>query len=349
MNGPAAHAEARRQRVVLVGSPVVDVVVRPVQAELEKRGVEASYLEETAFRENGRKVLRDADILYCPGALPVSSHDLADAPFLRAIVSVYTGTDGIDEEAATARNILIANGQVPENTESMAEAAILLMLAASYDLSGAERAMTPGGAALPRRAPRLLRGKTVGLIGFGEIGRAVAARLEPWGVTLLISTPRPRAPFPPGAAFVSLEELLARADVTCLTAPLRPETENLLSRERLAGTKPGSLFVNISRGQLVDEQALFDLAKSGHFSAIALDVFATEPLPEESPLRTLPNAILTPHALGHTVDSKDGIIRAGVENICRALSGERPLYVRNQAILPRWQAQWAGSPRTEPS
>lgn len=340
MSGAAIEAGPRHQRVVLVGSPAVDVVIYPVKAELEARGIEAIYVDQATFERNGREILRDADIVYCAGSMPISAHHVEDAAHLRAIISVYTGTDGIDERAATERNILVANGQVPENTDSMAEAAILLMLAASYDLAGAERSMTPGSLP-PRRGPRLLRGRTVGLIGFGEIGRAIVGRIEAWGVTLLIATPRPRAPFPKGAEFVSLDELLARADITCLTAPLRPETVNLLNRERLTATKPGSLFVNISRGQLVDEQALTELAESGHFAAIALDVFATEPLPDDSPLRTLPNAILTPHALGHTIDSKEGIIRAGMENLCRALQGEPPLYVRNPAILSQWQRRWA--------
>ncbi|WP_333605723.1 NAD(P)-dependent oxidoreductase [Novosphingobium sp.] len=328
-------------KVVLIGSDVVDVVALPVQVELAKRGIETAYLNAAADQGSLLDALRDADVLYCPGAFPVTPQHMDAARNLRAVVSIYTGTEGIDESAATARNIVVANGQITENTDSMAEAAILMMLAATYDLAGAERSMTAAGMHAPRRPARMLQNRTVGLIGFGAIGRAVAKRLEAWNIDLLISTPRPQPPYPYGAQVVSLETLLATADVTCLLAPLRPETQNLLNRERLAGTKQGSIFVNMSRGQLVDEQALFELARDRHFTAIALDVFVTEPLPADSPLRTLPNAILTPHALGHTLDSKEGLVTAGLENITRALAGVSPAHVRNPAILPSWEKRWS--------
>lgn len=333
----------RPGRVAMIGSDEFDVVVLPVATELKKRGIEAIRFDFAAVAGALPEILHDVAVFYGPGALPVTATDLDAAPQLRALVSFYTGTEGFDEAAASARNILVANGQVSENTESMAEAGILLILAALYDLAGAERAMHPNGAYPPRRPAVMLRGKTVGLIGFGQIGRAMAARLEPWGAHLLITTPHPRPPFPTGASFVSLDVLLQEADVICVLAPLKAETVNLLNSERLAATKRGAILVNISRGKLVDEQALYSLAAAGHFAVIALDVFATEPLPADSPLRTLPNAILTPHAIGHTSDSTAALISTGVENICRALEARVPLYVRNPEILPRWLEKWSGS------
>ena len=337
--------EQSKGKVVLIGSDMVDVVILPVQAELAKRGIGTAYLDISTTQEPLLDELRDADVLYCPGAFPVTPRHMDGSTNLRAVISVYTGTEGFDEDAATARDIVIANGQISENTDSMAEAAILMMLAAAYDLSGAERSMTAADALPARRPARMLQNRTVGLIGFGAIGRAVAKRLEAWNVRLLISTPRPQPPLPYGAELVSLETLLASADVTCLLAPLRPDTQNLLNRERLARTKPGSIFVNMSRGQLVDEQALYELARDRHFSAVALDVFATEPLPEDSPLRTLPNAILTPHSLGHTSNSKEGLIAVGIENICRALTGLPPAHVRNPEVLSAWEERWSKSNR----
>ena len=329
----------------MISSEAFDVVVTPVQRELADRGIETIRLELASAERTLPDVLPDAEIVYCPGAFPFGSRELDLAPRLRALVSIYTGTEGFDESAASARAVLVANGQVAENCVSMAEAAILLMLAAVYDLEGAQRAMAPSRGRR-RRPATLLRGKAIGLIGYGQIGRAIAERLEHgWGVQFLIATPRPNPPFPRGAKIVPLDTLVEEADIICLVAPLKPDTVNLLSRERLARTKRGSVLVNISRGRLIDEEALFDLADGGHFSAIALDVFATEPLPPDSKLRSLPNAILTPHSLGHTRDSARALIKSGVENISAALAGTTPQYLRNPETLPQWLERWSRDAR----
>lgn len=282
--------------------------------------------------------LDDADVLYAVGYLPVPRERLARAPKLRAVISPWTGTDGFDEQAASDLGIIVGNGQVPENAESMAEATIMMMLSCLYDFNESQRrlrANVPNPADL---TARMLKGKTVGFIGYGGIAKEMTARLSGWGVRLQAHTPRP--PAAPGVTFMGLDELLATSDVICVLAPLNAGTRNLLSAARLAATKPGAILVVSSRGGIVDETALHDLTQRGHFSAVALDVFETEPLPRDSALRDLDKAILTPHCVGLTRESRVRLIETGVANVMRVLSGEAPLYIRNPQILDAWRARW---------
>jgi phosphoglycerate dehydrogenase-like enzyme len=187
----------------------------------------------------------------------------------------------------------------------------------------------------------MLKGKTVGLIGFGQISRAVAERLAPWRIHMQAYAPRIRAPWPDYVTPVSFEHLLRTSDITCVLASLNAETRHMMNAETLAMTKKGSVLINTSRGGLIDEQALYEIAKTGHFSKLALDVYQTEPLPASSPLLSLPNAILSPHGIGHTSETMAVLQSGGLENCLRVLRGEAPVYVRNPDILPAWKRRWA--------
>ncbi|MDB5582985.1 MAG: D-isomer specific 2-hydroxyacid dehydrogenase, binding domain protein [Bradyrhizobium sp.] len=294
------------------------------------------YRSEEAFLE-ASDGLEGANVLYGNGSLPMTRERLARAPDLRAIISPYTGTEGFDEAAASALGILVVNGQIEENFTSMAEATILMILASLYDLAERERAVRTPDSAMAAEA-RMLAGKTVGILGFGEIARAVVNRLEPWRVRIIAHTRRPDETR--NVQFVDLDTLLVDSDILCVLAPFNAQTANLLDAERLARTRRGSVLVVMSRGGIVDERAAADLARTGHFLRVAFDVFAEEPCPRDSPLLGVRNAVLTPHAIGHSSELLARLPEAGIANVLAVLAGNPPPYVRNPAILPAWIARW---------
>jgi D-3-phosphoglycerate dehydrogenase len=288
--------------------------------------------------------LTSADIIIsCPG-FAVSRSIIADCHRLRGIVSPITGIDGIDVAAATEAGIIVANGQVIENTESMAEATILLLLAAVYDLHGTEAVLRQN---LPRprvMKARMLKGKTVGLVGWGQISRAVAQRLAGWEAQIQASSRSRNAGHEGDVRFVGLEELLRTSDVVCVLSSLNPASVGLLNADRLRLLKQDAVLVNTARGAIIDEAALYQVARERPDLRLALDTFTVEPLPATSPLRDLPNAILTPHQIGHTQESSDALPPAAIENIRRILAGELPLYVCNPEIATQWLARWGFRP-----
>ena len=329
-------------RVVTVSRPAVQPIFAAIEPRLTERGYQVTpYRTFEAFAADPA-ALADADILVAAGNTPCDRALLAGAPKLRAVISPFTGTEGFDEVAATELGILIANGQTPENSESMAEATILLMLAALYDLHGSEAVMRGTAPKAARSRAFMLRGKTIGLIGYGNIARAMTVRLAGWGVRLLAWSRRPD-PTVADVAWTELDDLLRRADVVCVLLSLNAGTHGLLDAARLRRMKPDAVLVNTARGGIIDETALVELARERPAMRIALDTFAIEPLPDDSPLRDLPNTILTPHMVGHTVESHAVLPVVAVDAVERILAGEPPLYVRNPAVIPVWRQRWSRS------
>jgi phosphoglycerate dehydrogenase-like enzyme len=326
-------------RIVTVSRPVVRPIFDVMEARLTAAGCEVvPYRTLDAFGNN-LAALTEADVLVAAGDTPCGRSLLRSAPKLRAVISPFTGTEGFDERAATELGILIANGQTPENSQSMAEATILLMLASLYDLHGSEAVLRGGLPRPPRSRAFMLRDKTVGLIGYGSIARAVSTRLAGWGARILAwsRTPDPAA----GVEWVELDDLLRDSDVVCVLLTLNAGTRGLLDATRLSLMKPSVALVNTARGGIIDETALVDLARERPEMRIALDTFAIEPLPADSPLRDLPNTILTPHMLGHTVESHAVLPGVAVDAVMRILAGEPPLYVRNPEVIPAWRSRWS--------
>jgi D-3-phosphoglycerate dehydrogenase len=179
---------------------------------------------------------------------------------------------------------------------------------------------------------RELNDLTVGLVGLGAVGREVAARLGGFRARVLAYDPYVQEP-PPGVSLVELDELLRVADLVSLHAPVTPETQNLLSRERLALMKPEALFVNTARAALTDENALFEMLAAGRLAGAALDVLAEEPLQPDNRFLTLPNVIVTPHIGGATVDVTRHQSEIIVDAIERWLRGERPRWIANPSVL----------------
>jgi phosphoglycerate dehydrogenase-like enzyme len=304
-------------------------------------GCETTIVAEQTFQDD-RHALHEADILIASGSVRVTREHLVSAPRLRAVVSCITGTDGFDEQAATELGIAIVNAPIPQTYESMAEATIMLVLVCLYSLHKSESILRNQLARPPAVHARMLKGKTVGIIGFGDIGRAIVARLTGWGATISIYSAHAQASLPEGVNQIGLDELLRKSDVVVVVTSLNAATRDLLTAERLGLMKRGAVLVNTARGGIVDESGLYELARSGHLSMIALDVFAREPLPADSPLRELSNAILTPHMVGHTEDIALGLPGAGIENAAAVLAGRAPQYLKNRTVLPTWRERWGG-------
>jgi phosphoglycerate dehydrogenase-like enzyme len=326
-------------RIVAVGRQRSLYLFAPIVEKLRELGHNVVFHQDSAAFHADAPGLTGVDILVAASSFLCSRSLMASADRLRGIVSPTTGIEGFDIAAATERGILVANGQIRENIESMAEATILLMLAALYDLRGTEAVLRENRAQPAHMNGRMLGGKIVGMIGFGQIARAIASRLAPWNVSIQAYTRR--TPQNPGdVRVVGLEELLRTSDVVCVLSPLNGETKGLLNADRLGLLKRDAVLVNTARGAIIDEPALCDLARQRPDLRLALDTFTTEPLPPHSPLRDLPNAVLTPHMLGHTHEAYAALPAAAVENVQRILAGQVPRYVCNPDVIPRWQARW---------
>ena len=284
--------------------------------------------------------LAGTDVLVATPRFACTRALIAGAPRLRGIVSPVIGIEGIDVAAATEHAVLVANGQMTENTDSMAEATILLILAALYDLSGSETTLRQNLPRPPMPNARMLRGRTVGMIGFGQIARAMARRLAGWEVPILVCGRRAPADLPNNVAWTELDELLRVSDVVCVLASLNPSTDRLLGVERLRMLKRGAVLINTARGAIIDEAALCAVAQERPDLRLALDTFIDEPLPLDSPLRELPNAILTPHMVGHTQELRAAVPATAIDSVSRLLAGELPRYVCNSAVVAQWRARW---------
>ncbi|MBO0708126.1 MAG: hydroxyacid dehydrogenase, partial [Candidatus Dormibacteraeota bacterium] len=189
-----------------------------------------------------------------------------------------------------------------------------------------DRVFRRGGWSPPGQG-RELGAMTVGIVGLGNVGNTVAQRLRGFGSRIVFTDIVPRSL--PGAEQLPLDELLRRADIVTVHVPLDQDTRGLIGREQLASMRPGSYFLNASRGPVVDEAALVEQLQSGHLAGAALDVFEVEPLPERSPLRELDNVFLTAHIGGNTREAMARSIRVVESNLRRVVEGLEPFNVVN--------------------
>jgi phosphoglycerate dehydrogenase-like enzyme len=328
-------------RVVLVSTPYVASHFAKVADQLRASGIEVTEYD-SAQDCLAHHSEHPTDVILAMHNFPLSCAFLASLPRLRGALSFITGTECFDEAAATELGILVTNGQTAENFHSMAEATLMLILASFYDLRGAEQALRANESFSGRFRASMLMGKTLGIVGFGKIAQALLERLRGWGVRIQVYTRRHDVQLPEPLQRVELDELCRTSDCIVLLTNLTRETHHLMDARRLKLIKPGAVLVNTARGGLIDEKALVKVAQSGAFRMLALDTFESEPLPLDSALRDLPNAILTGHNVGHTVETHEALVTTAVDNIKRMLRGELPMYIRNPQVIHRWLARWGG-------
>ena len=268
--------------------------------------------------------------------------DLLELCEIRMIGCCRSDPVNVDLEAATAKGIPVFHTP-GRNADAVADLTLAFMLmlirhvheiAATYLHGGGKRidAAADYLEMYSRFTGVELGGLTVGLVGFGSVGRKVASRLVPFGSRILVHDPYVRDP-PVGVTLCALDELMRQADIVSLHAPVTPETQGLVSRELLELMKPTAFFVNTARATLTDETALYDLLAAGKLAGAALDVLAEEPLQPGNRFLTLPTVLCTPHIGGATLDVTRHQSEIIVEAIERHLRGERPRWVANPEVL----------------
>jgi len=270
--------------------------------------------------------LRDAEVaVNIRGRTRFTADVLQACPKLRLISIWGTGTDNVDLKAAAACGISVTNTP-GANAIAVAEHTVALMLAVVKQLAPADQAIRQGD--WPRNLVPQLRGKRLGTIGTGLIGREVAAMGKGLGLDVVAWTFHPDSSLAArlGFRYIELEELLRTSDVISLHLRATPDTHHFLDRARLAHVRPGAILVNTARGSLVDEAALVECLREKKLVGAGLDVFETEPLPSGHPLTTLPNVLLTPHTAGMTPEVIQIGLAMAVENIENFLKG-KPTHV----------------------
>jgi glyoxylate reductase len=263
---------------------------------------------------------------------------LAGAPSLRAVSNVAVGYDNIDVAACTARRIPVGNtpGVL---TETTADFAFALLMGLARRVAEADAFVRAGK--WRTWSPTLLLGTdvygaTLGIVGLGAIGAAVARRARGFGMRVLYVSrePRPALEAELGLRRVDKATLLAESDVVSLHVPLSPATRHWLGRAELAAMKPGALLVNTARGGVVDQEALIEALRAGRLGGAALDVMEPEPLPADSPLMTLPNVLLAPHIASASHATRGRMASMAVDNLLAALEGRRPPHCVNPELFP---------------
>jgi glyoxylate reductase len=288
--------------------------------------VETSPTEEELPEDELTRRLRDADAVIPMGAHRVSAAAIAAAPRLRVIAVAAVGYNLIDVGAATQRGIAVTNtpGVLTETTADLAWA---LMLAAARRVVECDRFVRAGrwkGVTWSLMLGDDVHGRTLGIMGFGRIGKAIARRGQGFGMRVLYHS---RQPDPEagalGAAYRAKADLLREADYLVLSVPLTPETRGLVGKAELALVKPTAILVNVARGPVVDEAALVDALRERRLAGAGLDVFEEEPRVHPG-LLELDQVVLTPHIGSASRATRLAMATRAAENCLAALRGERP-------------------------
>jgi glyoxylate reductase len=282
----------------------------------------------------------DADALLTMLSDPIDAAVLDAGRRLRVIANMAVGYDNVDVSAATERGILVTNtpGVL---TETTADLAFALLLAAARRVAEGDRLTRTGGWKAWHPSFLLghdVHGATLGIVGLGQIGRAVARRARGFDMRLLYHsrTRRRETEAELGLEFVELEQLLKESDFVTLHVFLSPQTRHLIGERELALMKPTAVLVNTTRGPVIDQRALYRALKEGRIAAAGLDVAEEEPIPLGDPLLTLDNVTITPHVGSASVATRGKMAAMAVENVLAALRGEQPPNCVNpEAVRPR--------------
>jgi D-3-phosphoglycerate dehydrogenase len=276
------------------------------------------------------------DVLIVHGA-PVSS-EVLDAGPLRLVSCARGGPVNVDVVAATDRGIPVANTP-GKNAEAVAELTIAFALLLLRKVPRASRDLLDGIASMESAFDgreyfgREATGLTLGLVGFGNVGREVAPRAQALGFHLIASDPWVSDPAVPGIEMVGLDDLLTRSDIVSLHARATPENRHMFSRDQFARMRPGALLINTARESLVDEQALLDALERGTVGGAALDVLERAPAGSSHPLLSAPDVLVTPHIGGATAETLSRGATVAVAAVADLLAGRPPSRLANPEVL----------------
>ncbi|WP_295851361.1 NAD(P)-dependent oxidoreductase [uncultured Xylophilus sp.] len=278
------------------------------------------------------RLVADVDGLIVRAHLPPNIFD--QAPRLRFVVRHGVGLDMIPVPAATARGIVVAN--LPgSNSAAVVEYCFGALLHLRRNLAGIDGRLRRDGwaAARPMADGGTELGRTVlGIVGVGEIGRRLAGAAQGLGMRVLGLTRRPDS-LPPGVEAADKATLFAQADAVVLCCPLNDQTRGLVDAATLATMKPTAVLVNVSRGPVVETEALLAALRAGRLAGAALDVHDRQPLAADEPVFEAPNLLLTPHVAGITATSMRGMSEGAVATLLALLDGERPANIVNPEVF----------------
>ncbi|MDB6020051.1 MAG: D-isomer specific 2-hydroxyacid dehydrogenase NAD-binding [Pedosphaera sp.] len=319
---------------VLITSAPIAKVGQPAAARLQQAGCQLIHASK-AGGVNGQELL---DLLHGTDAVIAGSDQFSAAVLaspaaarLKIISRWGVGYDAIDIPAATAHGIVVA--YTPGLTDSaVADFTFALLLALVRHIPEGLRSMRDG-LWLPAWGHDMA-GKTLGILGFGRIGQAVAQRARGFDLQIIAHNPTPKpAAENPGVQFVSFDELLARSDYLTLHAAAKPQNRGLLGEAQFRRMKPTAYLVNTARGALIDEPALLTALREGWITGAALDVFCEEPLPPQHPFRSAPNLLLSPHQASSSRETGERVSAAAVDAILDLLHGRPPKHLVNPEVL----------------
>ena len=309
-----------KERIVICSGKIRPVAITYLQDKVTLRSwQQRGRVPEPQWTE----WLQEADAIYSAGNIRIDEALLQKAPKLQVIAQASVGYDNFDVEACRAHNVKIGNtpGVL---VNAVADIAYGLLIDTARGIVRGHL-HTKSGLWGERKAMGLgvdLYNKTLGVVGFGDIGSAIAKRAQASGMRVIYHNRNRRLNDTAlGAAYVTWDELLKNSDFIMVAVTLNPSTQGMFNTAAFAAMKDGVRFVNISRGKVVDTDALYEALKSGKVAAAGLDVTEPEPLPGDHPLLTLPNITVTPHMASATEETRDEMALVTAQNIVAALSG----------------------------
>ncbi len=320
-----------------MSKPVVLVTAATVsdlaQGLLREGGAEIEFMPGTIDEDALLRALSTGRVaaVLLRGSPPLTARVFEAARGLKIVAKHGAGVDSVDVAAATRRGVavMVAGGA---NADAVAEHALMMMLALCRELPGFDRATRQGRWRDLNHLTRDFRERTVGIVGFGQIGERTARLAQACGAQVLVHT-RSEAVLPEGMAReAAFDRLLERADIVSLHCPLTEKTRGLIGAAQFARMKPGAILINTARGPVVDETALVAALASGRLAAAGLDTFAVEPPDPANPLFALPNVIVTPHIAAATTQAMVRMGTIAANNIIGWLRGEA--YDRRNLLNP---------------
>ncbi len=317
------HTEADQQRI---DSGLEFKLLREAGAEVRGRG-------RCTTEDEIIELAKDADAVL-NGLAPITRKVLTNIPKCKVVARYGVGYDNVDLQAATEQGIAIA--YVPDYCfEEVSNSAIVFILALAKQLIPFDSSMRKGEWNVSYMTQtRSVHGETLGIVGAGRIGMATARKAQAFSMNIVACDPfvKPALLQAEGITPLSLDELLARSDYVSVHTPLMPQTRHLIGREQLGLMKKTACLINTSRGPVVDEAALVEALREGRIAGAGLDVFEREPLPADSPLRSMANVVMTPHMGAQSPIAMQRLRQRIAEEVIRALRGEFPLNVANPAV-----------------
>ena len=308
---------------VYIALPILDDALARIEAEC---AVERFRGDGRPSRDELLAALAEAEGVLGSAQLQIDAEALASSPRLRVVSNFGVGFDNADISAATQRGIVLWN--TPRGlSDAVADLTLGLILSLARRLPESERFVREGRW-LPGATMSLgtdVAGKTLGIVGLGRIGQAVARRAQAFGMAVVFHDQRQEPPADVAyCAYRDFSSLLSESDFVSLHVNLTPETEHLIGARELAMMKSSAYLINTARGGVVDQAALVDALGEQRIAGAALDVFEQEPLAADEPILNLPNVILLPHIGSGTVETRSAMLDLAIDNLLAVLRGERP-------------------------